>query len=675
MPPTTATPSLEELLTVLTIKPSTPAASKVTTSSTTLTTPSTTVAITSTTVTTPSTTVTTPKTTVTTPSSTVTTPSTTETTPRTTVTTARTTVATPKTTVTTPITVFTTSAPVISATYTTMEAPTVGEEMTTKTTTVVATSLSTKNILTTTTTPSISEISTAVYQEKTEKISPVLTSLEKSKEVTVYDNTTFVTTSTSKAARPTEPVTLKVNIQQISNRTEAMELTTEPFLAIKTVPTVNVQHKPTTEVLTTSDMTTTVPTTTPMETTIKTETTKKETTIRILPTTIKFKPKEIWIRPAQKGESPIVETKIKTTHEFPRYRSANNKEMTPVVTTPKTIIVSIIPTSVSYSTFKKIALTSSFISTKNSSTAQSYNKTENEFTKPMQTETSTPPIKLSPLSRKDLLGTSYFINKTLVPSTSVTPKPKTSSTKLTTLVTTPSEVIQPMSRINRTNSMTTDINKNVSTSVTTTSSATGTTLKQNDSLTNPTTRSIKPSNATISSTEPTTKHLLKYVTHKKANVAPVTKKYSKPTSPPMVVEKEFKKANVTKSLAKLTTDGPSDDEEFHILTEPEHITAVMGEKGTERSSVDLISVIGIAGGVMMAVITVAVIIVMIERCKKPRYEDVRKINDIRMQVMIDNNDQPPPYVRSIFHTPLPGKFSVTIIIIAYYFELSIKERI
>ncbi|XP_063823931.1 uncharacterized protein LOC135073715 isoform X3 [Ostrinia nubilalis] len=87
--------------------------------------------------------------------------------------------------------------------------------------------------------------------------------------------------------------------------------------------------------------------------------------------------------------------------------------------------------------------------------------------------------------------------------------------------------------------------------------------------------------------------------------------------------------------------------------EPEHITAVMTDKGTERSSVDLVSVISIAGGVMMAVITVAVIIVMIERCKKPRYEDVRKINDIRMQVMIDNNDVPPPYVRSIFHTPLP----------------------
>ncbi|KAI5646408.1 EMI domain-containing protein [Phthorimaea operculella] len=88
--------------------------------------------------------------------------------------------------------------------------------------------------------------------------------------------------------------------------------------------------------------------------------------------------------------------------------------------------------------------------------------------------------------------------------------------------------------------------------------------------------------------------------------------------------------------------------------EPEHITAVMGDKESERSTIDLISVISIAGGVMLAIITVAVVIVMLERCKKPRYEDVGKYNDIRMQVMIGNDhDVPPPYVRSIFHTPLP----------------------
>lgn len=115
---------------------------------------------------------------------------------------------------------------------------------------------------------------------------------------------------------------------------------------------------------------------------------------------------------------------------------------------------------------------------------------------------------------------------------------------------------------------------------------------------------------------------------------------------------------VSNTKPNVTTAGPLEDETFHILTEPEHITAVMNDKERDHSSVDLISVISIAGGVMMAVITVAVIIVMVERCRRPRYEDVRKINDIRMQVMIDNNDVPPPYVRSIFHTPLPGKYFI-----------------
>lgn len=651
MPPTTTTPSLEEILTALTTKTTTPATPKVTPSSTTITTPSTTVATPRTIVTTPKTTVTTPRTTVTTSSTTVSTPRTAVTTPRTTVTTSETTVTTPVTTVKIPIVLLTTST-AAATTPATTAAPTTAETATTKGTTAATSSASTKTFLNTNTT-SISKILTTNNQEKAGEMIPIYTSVEKTKLVKMYDNTTFVTTSNSISARTTtESVTEKVNIEQIFKKEDTLETTTEPVIIVKTVP--NVQQKPT-EVVTMTEMLTTIPSTPPVETILKTETTKKETTIRILPTTVKFKPKEIWIRPAQKGESSIVETKIKTTHEFPRYRSANNKELTPTVTTPKTIIVSIIPTSVSYSTFKKIALTSSFISSKNSSTAQSYNKTEIESTKPMMTETSTPPVKLSPLSRKDLLATSYFINKTLVPSTSVTPKQTTSSIKPTTLVMKSTEVTKTMPRINRTNSMTTDINKNVSTSITTTSSTTRTTLKQNDLLTTSTNKSIKTSSAAQSSTETTTKHLIKYVIPKKVNVAPVSKTYNKPTNPTVGVDKEFKMANVTKSITKVTTDGPTDDEEFHILTEPEHITAVMGEKGSERSSVDLVSVISIAGGVMMAVITVAVVIVMIERCKKPRYEDVRKINDIRMQVMIDNNDVPPPYVRSIFHTPLPGK--------------------
>ncbi|CAH0702698.1 unnamed protein product [Spodoptera exigua] len=620
MPPTTATPSFEEILTALTTK-TIPTTARITS-----------------TVTTPRTTVTSPSTTTTTPSTIATTPSTISTTP--------TTVATTPTTIsTTPPTVATTRTTVVIASITPVTTPMTTVAPTTKAT--LPTTTSTKNLFTAT-------IDTLDTKEDHRNIISTLTK-ETSNIPMDYVNTTLVTTSTTKASNPTtEAVTEKVTVKPINNKNEVLESTTESIIVIKSAPTENAKPKPI-EVLTTTEMATTLPSIT-VETTVKMETPKKETTIKLLLTTVKFKPKEIWIRPAQKGESPIVETKLKTTHEFPRYRSANNnKEFTPTVTTPKTIIVSIIPTSVSYTTFKKIALTSSFVSTKNSSTVQSYNKTEIESTKPMLTETTTPPIKLSPLSRKDLLATSYFINNTLVSSTSVTPKPTTSSTKSTIIVTKSLET-KSITRINRTNSMMTDINKNVSTSITTASfNATRTSLKINDSFTTSTTTSTspKPTSATQSSTEHTTKHLIKYVLPKKVTATTDIKKIKPTTNTPKTDDSEFKKANVTKNFNKVTTEGPADDEEFHILTEPEHITAVMGDKGTERSSVDLISVISIAGGVMMAVITVAVVIVMIERCKKPRYEDVRKINDIRMQVMIDNNDVPPPYVRSIFHTPLP----------------------
>ncbi|KAH9629859.1 hypothetical protein HF086_011509 [Spodoptera exigua] len=621
MPPTTATPSFEEILTAQTTK-TIPTTARITS-----------------TVTTPRTTVTSPSTTTTTPSTIATTPSTISTTP--------TTVATTPTTIsTTPPTVATPPTTVVIASITPVTTPMTTVAPTTKAT--LPTTASTKNLFTTT-------IDTLDTKEDHRNNMISTPTKETSKIPMDYVNTTLVATSTTKASNPTtEAVTEKVTVKPINNKNEVLESTTESIIVIKSAPTENAKPKPI-EVLTTTEMATTLPSTT-VETTVKMETPKKETTIKLLPTTVKFKPKEIWIRPAQKGESPIVETKIKTTHEFPRYRSANNnKEFTPTVTTPKTIIVSIIPTSVSYTTFKKIALTSSFVSTKNSSTVQSYNKTEIESTKPMLTETTTPPIKLSPLSRKDLLATSYFINNTLVSSTSVTPKPTTSSTKSTIIVTKSLET-KSITRINRTNSMMTDINKNVSTSITTASfNATRTSLKINDSFTTSTTTSTspKPTSATQSSTEHTTKHLIKYVLPKKVTATTDIKKIKSTTNTPKTDDSEFKKANVTKNFNKVTTEGPADDEEFHILTEPEHITAVMGDKGTERSSVDLISVISIAGGVMMAVITVAVVIVMIERCKKPRYEDVRKINDIRMQVMIDNNDVPPPYVRSIFHTPLP----------------------
>ncbi|XP_039749728.1 uncharacterized protein LOC120626318 isoform X2 [Pararge aegeria] len=126
--------------------------------------------------------------------------------------------------------------------------------------------------------------------------------------------------------------------------------------------------------------------------------------------------------------------------------------------------------------------------------------------------------------------------------------------------------------------------------------------------------------------------------------------YDNVTTAPFTTE--FVETETTSKVPKVTVINLIYNRTETPEEEPEHITAVMNEKERDNTSVDLISVISIAGGVMMAVITVAVIIVMIERCKRPRYDDVRKVNDIRMNVMIDNKD-PPPYVRSIFHTPLP----------------------
>lgn len=621
MPSTTISiTSLEELLTTLTTKITIPNTTpKVTTSSTAVT--STRPTVTSTAVTSPPTTVTIPTTTTPIPSTTV--PSTT-------------------TAVTRSKTKPTTS--------------------TTKITTVSVTTPSTSTILTTTkrsTTPQ-----TVVATEKEiEETTPFITTTEMPKLTTVYQNTTFVTTSTLKATSTTEEVTRRTFIKPVLS-TQALETTTatEPTIIVRTIPSVNIQQVPT-EVAIATEMPKTTVSSTTLKHTHKTETTKKETTIRIIPTTTKFKPKEIWIRPAQKGESPIVETKIKMSHEFPRYRSANNKELPPAVTTPKTIIVSIIPTSVSYSTFKKIALTSSYITTKNATNSPSNNKTDYGLTtRPMPPVTTKLPIISSTLSTKEVNTTPLARSTTSIPSTSVTLK---MSTTKTTSVTKTLEVTKTIPNVNRTNSMTTDINRKTSPSITTTSPNTiKTTQKRNDLLTISTTKSLKYSTTVKSTTERTTKHFTKHVlSTKPTNFSSVTNMHKTTKTPSKVVEKEIKKANVTKTLTKATTEGPEDDEEFHILTEPEHITAVMGDKATERSSVDLVSVISIAGGVMMAVITVAVIIVMIERCKKPRYEDVRKINDIRMQVMIDNNDVPPPYVRSIFHTPLPGKNSFSFLLV------------
>ncbi|XP_023947583.2 uncharacterized protein LOC112052641 isoform X3 [Bicyclus anynana] len=173
-----------------------------------------------------------------------------------------------------------------------------------------------------------------------------------------------------------------------------------------------------------------------------------------------------------------------------------------------------------------------------------------------------------------------------------------------------------------------------STKITTTSTPLTTTLKVTS--TKKTFTSTDKTEIIIKSTKPT-KSTSFYI-------------YDNITTTPFTIK--FIETETTETVPKVTITNFIYNRTETPEEEPEHITAVMNDKERDHTSVDLISVISIAGGVMMAVITVAVVIVMIERCKRPRYDDVRKVNDIRMQVMIDNKD-PPPYVRSIFHTPLP----------------------
>lgn len=442
---------------------------------------------------------------------------------------------------------------------------------------------------------------------------------------------------------------------------------TRASTAVTTIlTTVIPKTSPITEVTTTSEL---------EKTTTRTETTKQPEVAVRQPTTIKFKPKEIWIRPAQKGESPIIESKIKSNHEIPQSRS-KTREVSTAATTFKTIVVSIIPTSVSYTLFKRIALTTAMQTSLKINANTKPNATQSmdqSFTKPItvKTTTSTPStIKVS--SRKPNSSTS--INTLLLQNVTRTKSYTSFSTKGTFKATT-------LPAAPTTNSMpdTWNANKKLNSSLLTTVSYPSTNVNPTARKQNITSELFTRSHSittiktdstlgTVPTRTTTAHHSInnQYVTIAQRNFT-MNSITSKVTEVPQVtktlVRKQaatnVSKQNLTNTNVKtntVTEDPTKGEETFHILTEPEHITAVMGDKEKDRPSVDLISVVSIAGGVMMAVITVAVIIVMVERCKKPRYEDVRKYNDIRMQVMIDNNDvPPPPYVRSIFHTPLPGE--------------------
>lgn len=524
-------------------------------------------------------------------------------------------------------------------------------------------------------------ITTTLSTQDTENIKiidkPTPTTTELAKSTTFKNNFTISTNSTTEVLKQAEQTTRRMLTDSKYNRTEVpivpknyikelhipVYITTETKFKVETLRTI--EPKTITFTNLNDDSVTTTPILTATEAPPKVETTKRpQSTIRYFPTTVKFKPKEIWIRPAQKGES-FMKTKTEANQDL-----HSKLRVTQPNTTPKTIIVSIIPTSVSYATFKNIALTtSSFISQKTNTATVSPNGTaDQEVTKSMSTlitTTTESPIttKLSNVTHKFLITSK--LNKTKETSKLQSSKSEPHSNRTTITLSTfyTSRELSNNKTVfkNGTNSMKTVDLINLSSSnflTTPSTNATRTTLRPNITLE---TTTVKPFVAKLDKvTRP-----IKLVTVKPRNVTIITVSGKNKNETVVKITKtianDVEKTNATRTndiiyTNQVTTESP-DDEEFHILTEPEHITAVMEGKGKENTSVDLISVISIAGGIMMAVITVAVIIVMLERCKRPRYDDVRKVSDIRMQVMIDNNDVPPPYVRSIFHTPLPGKFS------------------
>ncbi|CAG4917429.1 unnamed protein product [Colias eurytheme] len=478
----------------------------------------------------------------------------------------------------------------------------------------------------------------------------------------IESTTTMKTLSTfiyNRTETPAEGTSNSMNTAHVTSTTIKIPLTT------KTISTQNLSTTPTP----TSTSTTTAPTSRATLGTTKdvpstTEMIRKADAVQQSNLTIpKLKPKEIWIKPTQKGIS--TEFKIKVNNDLSHVRVNGTKnEILSEITTPRTIIVSIIPTSVSHASFKKIALTTASytpLRTNVSSKKQKYvdlERIDAGVTKSMSTETSTQApftIKILSSPQRNISTSFQAKNVTNAVSKNIPRKAFISTSSSHSISSTKAAVFKiPTSTVKSTNSMTSTSNSSTfkkilkSSNVLTLRPSTNITSK----ITTQRTINLKDETRYLKDGIFKTKEFPLQTTTLKSVTTNVTSKLK--TNSPVKQTHRIGQKNVTKTISNvLSTETPTEDETFHILTEPEHITAVMSEKEREKSSLDLISVVSVAGGIMMAVITVAVLIVMFERCRRPSYEDVRKMNDIRMQVMIDNNDEPPPYVRSIFHTPLP----------------------
>ncbi|CAK1546008.1 unnamed protein product [Leptosia nina] len=560
---------------------------------------------------------------------------------------------------------------------TTPPPPALMEELLTTTKSTVQTiPASTKNTVTTTTVEPTMPVSSTLYNPISTELSATFNTESTSKMIIMpkssitakpyaYRNASIAIEKTTTRSNVSQVTTTKTLINFIYNRTETpTEGTSHNFTSAhdtatseKTLNTKSI-FNPFATTLVSPIITSTSNSSSNM---LTTEIPKKfDTHIKFNSSATKFKPKEIWIKPTQKGISP--EIKLKINQDLLHVRNGTKKDTTEI-TTPRTIVVSIIPTSVSHASFKKIALTTAsyFAKTKNVSRAQNQS-VENGYTKSMTTATSTQaPFTIKILTTKQRNVSNAFFSKKVTHANVVKTTSKKELLKAISpvAVTTTTSTISPAA-INAT------IPKSKTTNSMTSASSTigkpSNTFNTSNAITSRTfTNKIFQITTESSNTFKNERKLLKDETFrsqetlKTTTAKQITNDIKHVTSVPL--KKQTKKTNqnhTTKIIANIiSTERPPEDETFHILTEPEHITAVMSDKEKENKSLDLISVVSVAGGIMMAVITVAVIIVMFERCRRPRYDDVRKINDIRMQVMLDNDDVPPPYVRSIFHTPLP----------------------
>lgn len=106
----------------------------------------------------------------------------------------------------------------------------------------------------------------------------------------------------------------------------------------------------------------------------------------------------------------------------------------------------------------------------------------------------------------------------------------------------------------------------------------------------------------------------------------------------------------------VTTDIQT-EEVKHVLTEPEQITSVAEDEEEGDRKDDLYSALSVGMGVAAALILVATIIVFVARYRRSYGDRTTKMDLDRVQSMINisEDEVTSGYLRSVFHSPLPGK--------------------